>query len=342
MEKNRPDSTLSNSEIYRLRKNILETVRKEKAKKRRLKTFFAAAASFILLFGLGYNYQIQKEPSLEDYVRSAPKINMYETEGVTLLLGNDSKVNLNEANTLIQYSSSGESVNIGAGNKVTQKSRVEDKAVFNTIIVPYSKRTTLELSDGTMVWLNSGSKLIYPAVFSGNERPVYLEGEAIFDVAHNAEKPFKVSSQHQEIEVLGTVFNVTNYPGDDLMETVLKSGSVKITYQNGRGKRVKLSPGNLSSLNIKSSEVKTRKVNVADYFSWRSGYLNLEKNTLAEIMTKLSRYYNFDFTIQDEVLANQTFSGKLDLKEDFEKILKVLQATTEFDFQVIDKKIIIQ
>jgi hypothetical protein len=342
MEENKRDISLSEHENRRLREKILGSVQKEKVKENHLKTFFAIAATFALLFGIGYYSHIESEPSLEDFVRTAPKINIEKAEAVTLLLGNDTHVDLNEENSSIQYSSSGQSVDIGSGKKVTQQSKVNDKPIYNTVIVPYGKRTTLVLSDGTLVWLNSGSKLIYPAVFTGDSRPVYLEGEAIFDVAHDAKKPFTVSSELQEIEVLGTIFNVTNYPGDRIVETVLKSGSVNITYKKGRGKKVKLTPGNLSNFNLKTSEIKTRKVNVSDYFSWRSGFLSLETNSLTEIMTKLSRYYNFEFTIQNEDLANQTFSGKLELKDDIQQIVQVLRETTEFDFQIINNNIIIK
>jgi len=342
MKEEKQDTYLSTREVKRLRGRILDSVHEEKDKKRNRRIFFAAAASFALLFGVGYFTHVKSEPSLEDFVKTSPKIDIEEAEGVTLLLGDDARVDLNEENSSIQYSSSGESVNIGSGKKVTQQSKVKDEAVFNTVIVPFGKRTTLELSDGTIVWLNSGSKLIYPAVFTGNKRPVYLEGEAIFDVAHNTQKPFTVSSQYQEIEVLGTVFNVTSYPGAQVMETVLKSGSVNITYQKSKNKKVKLTPGNLSSFNVHNSEFKTAKVDVSNYFSWRNGYLILENTTLEEILTKLSRYYNFEYNIQNEELAKQTLSGKLDLKEDFEEVLEVLGKTTEFDFQIIDKKLIIQ
>ncbi|MUP45940.1 DUF4974 domain-containing protein [Gramella sp. BOM4] len=342
MKKESTNTAITNKEIQDLRKEILLSVEKEKRSKKQMKLIFAAAATFALLFGVGYFSQIQSEPSLEDFVRTAPKIDIEEAEGITLLLGDDTRIDLNEENSAIQYSSSGQSINIGSGKKVTQHTKIKNKPVFNTVIVPYGKRTTLELSDGTLVWLNSGSKLIYPASFTGVSRPVYLEGEAIFDVAHNAKKPFKVNSEYQEIEVLGTIFNITSYPGDQYIETVLKEGSVNITYQNSGNKKVKLIPGNLSSFNVKNSEIKTANVEISNYFSWRSGFLRLENNTLSEIMKKLSRYYNFTFTIHDEDLGNQTLSGKLDLKEDFEQVLEVLRQTTEFNFRIKNNNLVIQ
>ena len=122
--------------------------------------------------------------------------------------------------------------------------------MYNTLIVPYGKRSQLQLADGSKVWLNSGSKLVYPVTFEGKRREVYIEGEAIFDVAHNAKQPFIVLSKDHEIEVLGTLFNVSNYLDDESISTTLKNGSVQIRYKTDsflKGRKVlKIVPGTRS------------------------------------------------------------------------------------------------
>ena len=335
------NSSLSDSEKAYLRERIIQSAQRANKKKKYIHFVFAAAASVVLLFGVGYFFQYNSEPSLEEYVKTAPNVHSQQADQVTLILGEGSKLSLEEENSKIQYSASGEDVNIGNKKIVNQRSLVNEKPIFNTLLVPYGKRTNLQLSDGTVVWLNSGSKLVFPAVFKGDSRSVYLEGEAIFEVSHNPEKPFKVISDSQEIEVLGTVFNVTHYPEDEVVETVLKSGSVNITYQNKDKKSFKLVPGTLASFNTSTANVQMKEVNVDNYFSWRSGFLRLEKSSLAQIMTKLSRYYNTEIQIEDKDLASETFSGNLELKNDVREVIEIIRKTTELEVKTIENRIVI-
>lgn len=329
MKKSEVDENLYDFEKQNLRKLILQSARKEKFKKRS-NQFLMIAASLVFLIGTALFLRTNTEPSINSFVESSPEHDMEHVEGVTLILGSGDNLNLEGENAKIQYSNDGEEVSLGSGKTVNQTSIENNKALFNTILVPYGKRTDLRLSDGSMVWLNSGSKLVYPAVFNGNTREVYLEGEAIFDVTHNPNMPFKVKSSNQEIEVLGTVFNVSSYRDDDLNYTVLKSGSVKINYTDASIKGIKITPGTLASYNSISKKANTKEVNVNDYFSWRDGFLNFEKDTLKIIMTKLSRYYNVQIIIENEDLARQTFSGNLDLKDNVEKIIALIGETSNF------------
>ena len=339
--KEKLNSSLSDSEKAFLRERIIQSAQRANKKKKHVHLVFAVAASVVLLFGVGYFLQYNSEPSVEEYVKSAPKVDPQEVDRVTLILGEGSKLNLDEENSQIQYSASGEDVNLGNKKSVNQQSMVNEKPIFNTILVPFGKRTNLQLSDGTVVWLNSGSKMVFPAVFKGESRLVYLEGEAIFEVSHNPEKPFRVISGSQEIEVLGTVFNVTNYPGDEVVETVLKSGSINVTYKDQDKKSFKLVPGTLASFNTKTAKVQMKEVDVDNYFSWRKGFLRFEKSSLVHIMIQLSRYYDIEILIEDKDLAKETFSGNLELKEDVREIIEIIRKTTEFKVETIEKRIII-
>lgn len=333
MKEKKQPSFLSGQEKIQLREQIMQSAHQMRRKKRNTRVIFSAAASLALLIGFSFFFLNHTEPSIEDFVKTAPYIDIKQTDGVTLILGEGPNLNLDEENSKISYSSTGEDVNIGSGKTINQKSIVDNKPIFNTLIVPYGKRTDLQLSDGTIVWLNSGSKLVYPAVFNGASRSVYLEGEAIFDVSHNPNKPFKVISDLQEIEVLGTVFNVSHYPDDEIMNTVLKSGSIQLTYRKGTKKSLKLTPGTLASFNTNTSKVQTKQVNVKDYFSWKDGFLTLNGGSLKDIMTKLSRYYNVEIRIENDALANETFSGNLDLKEDVNKVIQIIKDATDFEVE---------
>lgn len=298
--------------------------------RRRKRVFIAAAAMIPALIALGFLFREPAEPTLQEFVRGMSKTESLHTDKVTVILGQGERVAMEEEEGHVEYSATGSNVQLGSGKTVEQQVEKDNAPIFNTVLVPYGKRSFLKLSDGTKVWINSGSKMVFPAVFSGNTREVFLEGEAIFEVAHNKQKPFRVHSNTQKIEVLGTVFNVSNYPEDNLMETVLKTGSIRITYQQDDKNSFLIKPGTLSSYDRASQKISTQKVNVDDYFSWRNGFLTLANHSLKEITTRLSRYYNQPIEIKGDKLSTLTFSGRLDLSEKLEQILKTIQETTNF------------
>jgi ferric-dicitrate binding protein FerR (iron transport regulator) len=206
--------------------------------------------------------------------------------------------------------------------------------------VPYGRRANIELSDGSKIWLNSGSKFIFPATFEGDKREVYLEGEGIFEVNRDKNRPFVVKAYNHEIQVLGTVFNVSNYTDENTISTVLKSGSVLINLKNGSffnsKESIKITPGTLAVYNKSDMEVITKKVEIEKYFSWRDGIYIFKNAPMQSIMKKISRYYNIDIIINDAYLANQTFSGYLDVKDTVENVLNTIKETTEFEYHITE------
>ncbi|MEM8506278.1 MAG: FecR domain-containing protein [Bacteroidota bacterium] len=338
-------NALSKDEHTELKSRILNSARKirHSRKKKRLQrlVFYGSAACIIVAIGFFYFFQSKAETPLERFITNAPSIDYTSHDGVTIVLGTGESLQLPNLDETVQYSKSGDEVHLGSGESYQQQLEQVGQPTFNTILVPYGKRTNLTLSDGTKVWLNSGSKMIYPAVFNSNLREIYLEGEAIFDVVHNPVKPFRVLSNNQEVEVLGTVFNVSSYPKDEELQTVLKSGSVQLTYNKDTRTTFKIAPGTLSSYNVKTAKIATKQVNVEDYFSWKNGVLNLQNHTLESITTKLSRYYNVKIYIFGEQLRKETFSGKLDLKEDVNRVINVINKTSNFKIKKQDDKIIL-
>ena len=263
-----------------------------------------------------------------------------------LILSEDNKLKIGDDVADINYSSTGQKVTLGTTKELDQRTTNNNKIVYNTLLVPYGKRSKIKLSDGSTVWLNSGSRMVYPAVFNEDKREVYLEGEAIFDVAHNKNHPFIVVSEDHQIEVLGTVFGVTNYLDENIINTVLKSGSVQISYHNDPSPlstdKVKISPGTRASYNRKTMSILSEKVNVDNYFSWREGVLIFKNNDLSFIMKRLSRYYNISISINDEISIDETFSGYLDLNENVEIVLQNIKESTNMDFMFFEDKIIIK
>ena len=260
------------------------------------------------------------------------------SDKVQLVLSADHHVEISEDYSSIVYSSTGEQVQIGIDHSVNQNTSENHKTVFNTLMVPYGKRSEIMLSDGSKVWLNSGSKLVFPAQFLEDRREVYLEGEAIFEVSHHKKQPFLVKSEHHVIEVLGTVFNVSNYKDDPAIFTVLQSGSIQINVTEDKGfdaqKVFKITPGTLATFDKDGRGIKKKIVETAPYFSWRDGVFIFKNDSLKSIMKKISRYYNVEIIINDQNMANETFSGYLDVKENIEHVMQTIKDTesSKFDY----------
>ncbi len=327
-----------------LKRRILKSASLEqhRSKKQRKRTvLLVAAAAIPLLIILGTKFLTPAEPSLDDFIKTMPKTEVSNSDKVTVIIGQGEQIAMDEEEGHLEYSASGSSITLGSGESLAQEAVKDNKAIFNTVMVPYGKRSFVKLSDGTKVWINSGSKIVYPAVFKGSKREVFLEGEAIFEVAHNKQKPFKVKSSSQEIEVLGTVFNVSHYPDDEVMNTVLKSGSIKMTYMDDRDNSFVMKPGTLSSFNREAKAISVKRVNTYDYFSWREGFISLSNKSLRDIINRISRYYNVSIRIDGEDLDNLTFSGRLDLSEDIDKVLNTIKESADLDIKRNSETIIL-
>ena len=333
---------ITDQEKHQLRNRISKSISKYIQRKRYIKYGLGLVAAFVLLLFSLNIFQEHKtnNTSFDSYV------NGLESEAipdqVKLILGDNQNVEIADTEA-ISYSKSGEEVTIGNTKLVNQKTATDQKVVFNTLLVPYGKRSSIELADGSKVWLNSGSKLIFPAAFTQTKREVYLEGEAIFEVAHDKKHPFIVKSGEQDIEVLGTIFNISNYKDDDAISTILKSGSVKITYHSSAAlnsnKDITIAPGTLATFDRSDRAVTTQHVDVAKYFSWRDGIFIFKNDSMRSIMKKVSRYYNVEIVIGDKDLAATTFSGSLDVNDTVEKVIKTIQETTKFNYTITNNKI---
>lgn len=206
----------------------------------------------------------------------------------------------------------------------------ETKHSLARVIIPHGKRSEIELSDGTKIWLNSGSQLQYPVEFTEKSREVFLSGEAFFDVKKDPSKPFYVTTNNLKIKVTGTRFNVMAYSDDNRTEAVLQSGKIEASKNKILSKTIKLESGEMISFNIDENKIEKRKVDTEFYSSWINGYLIFKNEPITNIFTKLERYYNREI-VYEGFVNNISFTGKLNLDEDIETALNILRFSAPFN-----------
>lgn len=211
---------------------------------------------------------------------------------------------------------------------------VSDKAssALIQIIIPYGKHSEITLADGTHIWLNSGSQLSYPSKFKAGSREVYLSGEAFFDVKANPDQPFYVITRDIRIKVLGTSFNVSSYPEDQTVQTVLIKGRVTAGKNKLFTGMVDLVPGERLTYDKNNANLSKDKVDVQLYSSWIDGYLVFKNVPITFVYTKLKRFYNQDILVE-EGLEKITFSGKLDLSGNLKDVLENIAFASSVNVQ---------
>lgn len=221
--------------------------------------------------------------------------------------------------------------------------------LFNTMTTPRGGKYELLLPDGTHVWLNAASSITYPMAFAGTERRVKLNGEAYFEVAHNADMPFKVEmtndkSEHGVVEVLGTHFNIHNYEDEDETTTTLLEGSVKIYPPTTRfNRQIMLEPGYqvvLKKPHVKAGYMNMRHADIDKVMAWKNGLFNFEEASLEEVMRQLQRWYDIEVIYKSDI-PNIHFFGKMSRNLKLSDVLKALKSSG-VNFTIEGKKLIVQ
>lgn len=213
---------------------------------------------------------------------------------------------------------------------------------LNTLVNPRGSLVAhLQLADGTLVWLNSGSSLTYPTQFLGNERRVTITGEAYFEVAHNKEKPFSVSNNNLVVQVLGTHFNFNAYDDETSHRVTLLEGKVRVNADN---KTIELMPGQQSlykpNAQHPSSLSKLYDADLEAVMAWKNGEFRLKNVSILELLKQASRWYDVDFVFEFEP-EKTNFTGILSRKENVSKLLEVLTATQKVAFRKEGRRIVV-
>ena len=209
---------------------------------------------------------------------------------------------------------------------------------YNMITVPRGGEFTLILSDGTQVWLNAETSLRYPVEFVGNERKVYLEGEAFFDVTYDKQKQFVVETEKAKVQVYGTAFNVYAYPNEYEVVATLVRGAIDLK-ERGSGNRIQLEPGEQGCL--AGGKLTKREVDVDMYIAWITGRMVFKSICLGDMLKHLARWYDVNIVFTEERLKEVSFTGEVKKYDDFTEVLDVIESTQVVRFRIEDRTIIV-
>jgi transmembrane sensor len=200
-----------------------------------------------------------------------------------------------------------------------------DELLFNTLTNPRgSPVVTLTLSDGTKVWLNAESSIRYPAVFVGSDRSVEMTGEAYFEVAHDAGKPFWLTVGGETIDVLGTGFNVNAYTDEKVLRTTLVEGAIAVS---AGGKRERLKPGEQTTVGGGGAGISApAPADLEQVLAWKNGLFAFAHTDLPGVLQELGRWYDVDISYSGKI-PERHFSGRIDRSLTLDQVLKILTRT---------------
>ena len=310
-------------------------------KSRRMTLRWSIAASIILLVGLFVGRTISGVRDIHEEQELAKSVMQPGTSKAILMMADGKEVVLEQGQNLnillnervrVATSSQGIVYEEHGKGMVTEE--------YNKLTTPVGGEYSLVLSDGTKVFLNADSELKYPVEFSDGKRIVDLKGEAYFEVHKDSLRPFIVRMNGAEVTVLGTSFNVNTYGDDGQIYTTLVNGSVRVASMKNKQEEM-LKPGMQSVMNVQSGLLTGREVDVEPYVAWREGRFVFRAMTLDLIMRQLQRWYDFEVFYQNSELKDYEFRGVIKRDMDLDKVLSVIKATTNVDFEVKGKVITI-
>ena len=202
--------------------------------------------------------------------------------------------------------------------------------------VPLGQTSNVELPDGTIVMLNSGSSISYSSDFSVGKREVEITGEAYFDVQKDKEHPFIVKSPLLDIKVYGTSFNVEAYPEDNTFSTTLIEGSISVLNKNGDELSL-LKPGENALMDDSQSNLKISQVDTEMFTSWREGIVTFRNEKLGDIAQKMERWFNVEIQIQNKVLKEESYYITILRNKPIDQVLEVLEITSNLHYEIIPR-----
>lgn len=300
-------------------------------------TVAAASVCLLLAIGTGIYYKVQSGQVVPVAVNTeiepgSAKAKLYLSSGEEVVLSKE-PLSLTERHTLINVDGEGAIAYRRGGGQSPEQ------GLYNRLVVERGGEYKLILSDGSEVWVNSGTILEYPVVFSGDRRIVKLKGEAYFKVQADSLRPFIVGiADGLEVSALGTEFNVNAY-AERFVESVLVKGKISVGKAE---ERVILHPDQLAVYDRETGQMEVKEVDVRKYIDWKSGDFIFSDDRLEEVMKKITLWYDCEVVFRDPGLKDMRLSGNMRRYDSVEKFLHYLEITTGARFVVKGRTIFVE
>ncbi|SMC70705.1 FecR family protein [Pedobacter nyackensis] len=319
--------------------------------KKNLFTFnrIAVAASLILMLGIAFwFYKFQQGQNNKDFILSQMQRNDIAPgrNRATLTLDDGKVIDLSDAKTGVVIDANKLSYNDGTAILKTSAGQSPEEVELRWITAntPRGGQYQFILPDGSKVWLNAASKLKFPSTFSGAaNRKVELSGEAYFEISKDKKHPFIVISRGQEVEVLGTHFNINGYNDEGGTKTTVLEGSVRVTLVDSRnvGRSNVTLKLNQQAVLTGYEHLAVKEVDAAEIASWKNGKFIFNSEALGSIMKQAERWYNVVAVFQDDI-KDLKLTGAISRYENISGLLKTLEATGEVNFKIEGNRILIK
>ena len=205
---------------------------------------------------------------------------------------------------------------------------------FNKLVVSYGKRARVTLCDGTKIWANAGTVLLYPTHFEDKKREIYVDGEIYIDVTPNPEKPFIIKTSDMGVKVLGTSFNVSAYKDESMIETTLVEGSVKLNVVSG-GKRMTqmLKPNEKAEYQKGAGKIKVFGVNTEYDTAWKNGEIIFRNHPMDKVLKTLERHYRVVFEVKDNEILKSIITARFK-DEQLPQVLEYLKLASGIQYAI--------
>lgn len=317
---------------------FLTTINAKQFKRARSLKFLKYAAVFIGLLTLGYTgfYFWDGLTRSDQLVTETESVKEEHQIVISLADGTQQVISATSEPVLMDKSGKTLAKKEAQGLDFRQQDHPQTQnLVFNEIYVPYGQTFKITLSDGTKVWLNAGTRLRFPQNLNAStqNRIVYLEGEAYFDVTKDEKRPFIVNAQNIDIKVLGTQFNVSAYESDESIATTLVEGSVNVYENSNPDRKILLDPSDQASFIRRSGAFTKQKVDTRLFTSWMENKLIIDNLPFEQILKKLERAHNVTIINKAEHLSHEVYKGEFD-NERIESILNTIASSTPFNYTI--------
>ena len=318
-----------------IKKHLQQKIKKDKKYQARKRIFMLSRYAAILVVVVGVLFIFQREKRASTIIMEP----LHPEQTITLELESGRSVILNEEEVQDIVSEKGEVIGRQNHQGIQYSDNELSKLVYNTLKVPYGKKFQVILSDGTKVFLNAGSSIKFPIKFiSGVDRTVYLTGEAFFDVT-KSEDPFIVNSNNMDVRVLGTQFNVSAYPDDQIMRTVLVEGSVELLSKNFKNNsKTLLLPEQEAIFNKKDYNITVAQADISSTTAWLKDQLIFRGVAFKDIVKRLERSYNCTIINNNKALDEEIFTATFNIElESIEQVMAYISKNSPYNY-IIDEE----